>query len=104
MPRGQYAQELDCPDEIQFWNTIFAQQGEIFTTAGRGSRPGKIFTYEIRGAEMFVSSRSKSITRATILYAYRKVKGMEKVPGPKAIRVYGDIYIFAVFKIIGMIT
>ena len=59
----------------------------------RGSRPGKTFTYSIRGAEMFVSSRSKSITRSTILYAYRKVKGKE-ISGPKAIGVHGDSYIY----------
>lgn len=52
---------------------------------------------------MFVSSRSKSITRATILYAYRKVKG-EDFSGPKAIGVHGDSYIYAVFKAIGVIT
>lgn len=53
---------------------------------------------------MFVSTRSKSITRSTILYAYRKVKEMDSVPGPKAIGVHGDSYIYAVFKTIGVIA
>ncbi len=52
---------------------------------------------------MFVSTRAKSITRATILYAYHKVKGKE-ISGPKAIGVHGDSYIYAVFKAIGVIT
>ena len=64
--------------------------------------PGIPFTYTIKGAEMFVSSRAKSITRSTILYAYHKVKGKE-INGPKAIGVHGDSYIYAVFKEIGVI-
>ena len=52
---------------------------------------------------MFVSNRSKSITRSTILYAYRKVKVMKDIPGPKAIGVHGDRYIYAVFKMLGII-
>jgi len=51
-----------------------------------------------------VSTRSKSITRATILYAYRKVKQMDGVvSGPKAIGVHGDSYIYAIFKELGVI-
>ena len=53
---------------------------------------------------MFVSIRSKSITRATILYAYRKVKQMNCVPGPKSIGVHGDSYIYAIFKTLGVIN
>lgn len=53
---------------------------------------------------MFVSTRSKSITRATILFAYRKVKNLDDVPGPKSIGVHGDSYIFAVFKALGVIV
>ena len=104
MPGGQHAAPLTASDEIKLWNAILNHQNETFTTSGRGTRPGKVFTYEIRGAEMFVSTRTKSITRATILYAYRKVKEMDCVPGPKAIGVHGDSYIYAVFKTIGVIT
>lgn len=103
MPGGQHAPELTDPDEKDLWNAILAHQSETFTTSGRGSRQGKLFTYVIRGAEMFVSTRSKSITRANILYAYWKVKGMENIPGPKTIGVHGDSYIYAVFKKLAII-
>lgn len=103
MPGGQHAAPITDPEELELWNSVLANQNQPFTTSGRGSRPGIPFTYSIRGAEMFVSSRSKSITRATILYAYRKVKGKE-ISGPKAIGVHGDSYIYAVFKAIGVIT
>lgn len=97
---GQHAKALTDPDEINLWNAILENQNKPFTTSGRGSRPGIKFTYTIStnsdgtpGAEMFVSTRSKSITRATILFAYRKVKQMNwRVLGPKAIGVHGDSY------------
>ena len=53
---------------------------------------------------MFISTRSKSITRATILYAFHKVQGMDTIPGPKSIGVHGDSYIYAVFKALGVIN
>ena len=109
-PIGQHAPELTDPDEIELWNAILANQHIQFTTSGRGSRPGIPFTYTIstnsdgtRGAEMFVSTRSKSITRSTILYAYHKVKDMAIVPDPKSIGVHGDSYIYAIFKTLGVI-
>ena len=106
MPR--HAPPLTDPDEIAMWDKIIANQGMMFTTSGRGSRPGISFTYTISmdeaGAEMFVSTRSKSITRSTILYAYKRVKEMGGcIPGPKSIGVHGDSYIYAVFKGIGVI-
>lgn len=108
MPGGQRAPQLTDPEEIELGDAILAYQNKLFTTSGRGRRPGIQFSYTIRGAEMFVSSRAKSITRATILYAYHKVCEMEEqgvaVSGPKAIGVHGDSYIFAVFKAIGVIN
>lgn len=46
----------------------------------------------------------KSITRSTILLAYRKCKEMTIVPGTKAIGVHGDSYLFAIFKVLGVIN
>lgn len=107
---GQHAPELTDPDEIILWNKILSHQNKQFMTSGRGKRPGIQFTYTISinsdgtpGAEMFVSTRAKSITRSTILYAYHKVKNMTIVPGPKSIGVHGDSYIYAIFKALGVI-
>lgn len=107
---GKHAPELKDPDEIELWNKILSHQNKPFTTSGRGTRPGIQFNYTIStntdgtpGAEMFVSTRSKSITRSTILFAYHKVKDMAIVPGPKSIGVHGDSYIYAIFKALGLI-
>lgn len=105
MPGGQHALELTSPDEIKLWEQLCKHSGETFTTSGRRNRAGVEFKYEIKGAEMFVSNRSKSITRATILYAFHKVQEMNgEVKGPKAIGVHGDSYIYAVFKALGVIN
>ena len=107
MPGGQHAPELTDKNEIQLWEELLAHQNESMRTSGRGSRPGVEFSYHIRGAEMFVSNREKSITRSTILYAYRKVRELQEsgaeIKGPKTIGVHGDSYIFAIFKKIGVI-
>lgn len=102
MPGGQHAPELTDPEEIEMWEKILSHAGDSFTISGRGTRSGVQFTYEIKGAEMFVSTRSKSITRSIILYAYHNVKG-KKISGPKMIGVHGDSYIYAVFKRLGVI-
>lgn len=107
MPGGHKAQPITDAKELAIWESIAANQGRFFTTSGRGKRPGNIFTYTIRGAEMFVDRRAKSITRSTILIAYRKAREIEAhggtVTGPKTIGVHGDSYIFAVFKALGVI-
>ncbi len=105
MPGGQKASQLTDPAEIELWESICSHQEKPFTTSGRGRRPGTQFSYTIRGAEMFVSNHAKSITRATILYAFRKVREMNgEIKGPKSIGVHGDSYIFAVFKALGVIS
>ena len=108
IPGGQHAVPLTDPIDISLWNTLLAHQNQLFTTSGRGKRPGTSFIYLIRGAEIFISTRSKSITRATILYAFRKVREMNEqgivITGPKSIGVHGDSNIFAVFKELGVIN
>lgn len=107
MPGGHKAAPITEPEEALLWEIILNNQGTGFTTSGREKRPGNPFTYTIRGAEMFVDRRAKSITRATILFAYRKVQEIEAdggtVSGPKSIGVHGDSYIFAIFKELGII-
>ena len=103
MPGGQHAAPLISSEDIDLWEKMISHQGETLTTSGRGSRLGKPFIYEIRGAEMFVSSRAKSITRSTIIFTVHKVNG-KQISGSKARGVHGDSYIYAVFKAIGVIT
>ncbi len=75
----------------ELWELLEQHQGEAFYTA-----KGLPFTYEIRGGEMFVDRRSKSITKATFQRALERVKeNPEKVTGPKSLNVFGAPYVFA---------
>lgn len=97
-----YAEQLTDPAEIELWNSILLHQGETITTSGRGTRPGVTFTYTIRGAEMFVDRKEKSITRATVIRAYHRAKELGVVTGPKKLNVFGASYLLPIFKRIGV--
>lgn len=75
----------------ELWGLLEQHQGETFYTAKKLP-----FIYEIRGGEMFVDRRSKSITKATFERALERIKEEpEKVTGPKSLNVFGAPYIFA---------
>lgn len=97
-----YAEELTDPAEIELWNAILLHQGETFTTSGRGTKSGVAFTYRIRGAEMFVDRKEKSISRATVIRAYNKALELGVVTGPKKLNVFGASYLLPIFKRIGV--
>lgn len=76
------------------WEKMEKHQRETFFTAKKLP-----FTYSIKGGEMFVDRRSKSITKATFARALEKIQGdPEHITGPKALNVFGAPYIFAVLR------
>lgn len=82
------------------WDVMIAHQGETFYTA-----KGLPFTYTIRGGEFFTERKKKSITRATFEKAFLKVQEDtdHTIKGPKALNVFGAPYIFAVFRMLGIV-
>lgn len=81
------------------WELLEQHQGETFHTA-----KNLPFTYEIRGGEMFVDRRSKSITKATFQRALERIKAdPEKVTGPKSLNVFGAPYIFALLRSLALL-
>ncbi|MCD8149714.1 MAG: hypothetical protein LUE92_09170 [Clostridiales bacterium] len=63
-----------------------------------------MFRYTLKGGEMFVDRKSKSITRSSIEMAYKKAVEMEgKVSGPKKLGVFGASYLYPVFIRLGVI-
>ena len=63
------------------------------------------FTYKIKGGEIFISRKSKSITQATVFMAFRKAMDLEgSVTGPKKLGTFGASYLYPVFVRIGVIT
>ncbi len=79
-------------DEV--WDMITKHQGEEFLTV-----KGLPFTYTMKGGEIFISRRSKSITRSTFDAAWARIEELGKaVTGPKKLGVFGAPYLWAIFK------
>lgn len=85
--------------EAELWNMLTCFQGCAFLTA-KGLR----FTYKIKGGEMFVNRKSKSITQATVFMAFWKAVELGgAVAGPKKLGTFGASYLYPVFVRIGVI-
>ena len=85
--------------EAELWSLLTCLQGCVFLTA-KGLR----FTYKIKGGEMFVNWKSKSITQATVFMAYWKAMELGGVvDGPKKLGTFGASYLYPVFVRIGVI-
>lgn len=84
------------------WTAISSLQGRTFTTA-----KGLPFTIAVRGNELFVSRKDKSITRATVEVAYRRVRALlssgESIDGPKKLGTFGASYLYPLFIALGII-
>ena len=90
--------------DIDFvWPLLQQHQGETFYTA-----KGLPFTYTIRGGELFVDRRSKSITISTVANALEKIVALEMdgipITGPKKIGCYGESYLYPVLLALEIFT
>lgn len=99
---GQRADALEQRAESLLWEVLRAFAGEVFETA-KGLR----FTYYIKGNEMFVSRKDKSITRATAALAFHTAVALQRagegVKGPKKLKTFGASYLFPLFLAFGVI-
>ncbi len=81
------------------WEELIALEGHTFYTA-----KGLQFTYRIKGNEMFVDRKDKSITRATVELAYEKAIALgTEATGPKKLNCFGASYLYPVFLELGVI-
>lgn len=78
--------------EIELWEKIREIEGRVFRT-----KKGLEFKIEIKGNELFVDRRKKSITRASVNMAYKKWIE-DKDCGPKALGVFGSSYLWSLFR------
>lgn len=85
--------------EDTLWSMLIYLQGCVFLTA-----KGLKFTYKIKGGEMFVNRKSKSITQATVFMAFRKAIELGgAVSGPKKLGTFGASYLYPIFVRLGVI-
>lgn len=89
--------------EELLWSALAQCAGRPFRTA-----KGLEFRYEIRGNEMFVSRKNKSITYATVMLAFRTAMELQAegtpVRGPKKLGTFGASYLYPVFCALGVIA
>lgn len=98
MDTGERKTELEQKTE-ELWKVLEARQGETFYTAKKLP-----FQYTIRGGEMFVDRRSRSITRSTFANALKKIgERSEEVRGPKSLNVFGAPYVWALLVTLGIV-
>ena len=83
--------------EDTLWNAVTLFAGYPFFTA-----KGLKFSYTVKGNELFVNRKEKSITRATVELAYQRARG-EKITGPKQIGTFGASYLYPIFVRFGII-
>ena len=86
-------------EELELWPILESLQGKEYKTA-----KGMPFTFRIKGNELFVSRKVKSITRAAVNAAYRKAVELGTVTGPKKLCVFGASYLYPIFLDIGICT
>lgn len=81
------------------WKAVIAFQVYPFKTS-----KGLKFSYVVKGGEMLVDRKEKSITRATVELAYQKTLELGGiVEGPKKLGVFGASYLYPVFVRLGVI-
>ncbi len=85
------------PSFDNLWRVIVLFQGYVFRTA-----KGLEFSYMIKGGEMKVDRKEKTITRSSVERAFqRAMKG--GVTGPKKLEVFGASYLYPIFKRLGLL-
>ena len=75
------------------WQSIKQYEGMEFQTV-----KGLAFTYTIKGNEMFIDRKEKSITRSSVILAFQNlVRQGGIVSGPKKLGTFGASYLYPVF-------
>lgn len=95
----------DCGDEAalggRLWHAVSLYEGITFYTSKKLP-----FTYRIKGRELFCDRKEKSITEATVLRAYKKIREAraagEPIRGPKKLSMFGAPYIWGILKGLGL--
>ena len=86
-------------DIDELWERITELSGKTLKTYS-----GLEFDYTVKGHEIFISRKNKSITYSSVnkaLLELEKLGGV--VPGPNALVVFGASYIYPIFVELGII-
>lgn len=88
--------------EDALWDALVLLEGRSFETAKHLK-----YSYSIKGYEIFVSRKDKSITRSTVNLSLWNAMELQKaglpVSGPKKLKTFGASYLYPIFMEIGVI-
>ena len=88
--------------EDVLWEALVLLEGKSFETAKHLD-----YSYSIKGYEIFVSRKDKSITRSTVNLSLWNAMELQKaglpVSGPKKLKTFGASYLYPIFQEIGVI-
>ena len=101
---------VSCPEDEPIWEEVCSLAGKPFFTSR-----GLPFTFHRKtgrdGAplnELVIDRKEKTITRNTVLLAYRKAAALQAeegcVSGPKKLGCFGASYLYPVFLKLGVCT
>ncbi len=86
----------------KIWEMLGVFEGYAFYT-----NSGRMFRYKIKGNELFIDRKEKSVTRASFEYAFDVVIRLKDegivIKGPKMMGCYGDSYMYSIFVRLGII-
>lgn len=96
----QQSATADTTDrEAVLWDALLLYESYPFKTA-----KGLKFKYCIKGNEIFVDRKEKSITRATVNMALRNaLESGAAITGPKKLGTFGASYLYPIFQRVGII-
>ena len=87
--------------EMYLWKTI-----EVFSKYPFVTEKGLSMKYTVRGGEIFFNRKEKSVTKATVMKAFRQARQIQAekgfVKGPKELGTFGASYLYPVFLRIGV--
>lgn len=96
---GSFRRQNEKKRRIIYGNELVLLQSQTFRTV-----KGLEYTYQIRGNEMFVSRKTKSITKASVDLALEKIIELSgEVAGPKKLKCFGASYLYPIFIEMGLI-
>ena len=87
------------PSIDEVWKLIEEKEGQSFKTFS-----GLEFSFKVKGHEIFISRKDKSITFSSVKKSLEEVEKLNGIAsGPKKLGVFGASYLYPIFIEIGVI-
>ena len=97
--KSAVARLKEKPDNLELlWDAMVAFAGYPFQTYPKGLK----FKYEVKGNEIFVNRKKKSITKATVVQEYQNMRQAEEIRRAKELGTFSASYLYPVFLRLGI--